>query len=115
MIPGQYLDEKSKIESEIQKLEMEVEALQARHRGPALEAIVKAMQEYDISPEDIAQAFRKVSKPAARRTTRIAPKYMNPASGQTWSGRGRTPRWMAEAEARGEPRERFLIESAAQS
>lgn len=114
MIPGQYLDEKSKIESEIQKLEKEVEALQARHRGPALDAIVKAMQEYDISPEDIAQAFRKGSKPA-RRSTRIAPKYMNPASGQTWSGRGRTPRWMAEAEARGEPRERFLIENAAQS
>ena len=28
-------------------------------------------------------------------TKPVAPKYRDPETGATWSGRGRTPRWMA--------------------
>jgi DNA-binding protein H-NS len=38
----------------------------------------------------------------------ITPKYRGP-SGETWSGRGRQPRWLAELEAAGHNREEFLI------
>ncbi|MCP1291803.1 MULTISPECIES: H-NS family nucleoid-associated regulatory protein [Chromobacterium] len=42
----------------------------------------------------------------------VTPKYQNPAMPhQTWSGRGRPPVWLVEAEARGEDRERFVIKS----
>jgi DNA-binding protein H-NS len=40
----------------------------------------------------------------------VTPKYRGP-SGETWSGRGRQPRWLAELEATGHNREEFLIES----
>jgi DNA-binding protein H-NS len=36
-------------------------------------------------------------------------KYRNPESGETWSGRGRTARWMAELEAKGHKREEFAV------
>jgi DNA-binding protein H-NS len=40
----------------------------------------------------------------------VTPKYQNPAMPhQTWSGRGRPPVWLVEAEARGEDREKFAI------
>ncbi len=112
MVINQYLDEKLKIESEIQKLEKEVRALQARHRGPALESIINAMQEYEITPEEVAQAFRKGSgKAKASRGASIPPKYRDPVSGRTWTGRGRTPRWMEAALAQGRSRDEFLIQA----
>jgi DNA-binding protein H-NS len=38
----------------------------------------------------------------------LTPKYRGP-SGETWSGRGRQPRWLAELEATGRDREEFRI------
>ena len=39
-----------------------------------------------------------------------APRYRNPADGgQTWTGRGRQPRWIAEALASGRSLEEFKI------
>ncbi len=43
-----------------------------------------------------------------RRVNPVAPKYRGP-NGQTWSGRGKTPVWMAEALERGAKKEDFLI------
>jgi DNA-binding protein H-NS len=38
------------------------------------------------------------------------PRYRNPAdSGQTWTGRGRQPRWIAEALASGRSLDEFKI------
>jgi DNA-binding protein H-NS len=39
-----------------------------------------------------------------------APKYRNPATGETWAGRGRPARWLTELEARGHKREEFAVE-----
>lgn len=111
MIPSDYLTEKEKIEKEIERLKADARALAERHRGPALESIVRAMQEYDISPEQVASAWRSATKSTRRGGARqtVAPKYRHPATGQTWSGRGRTPRWIADAEAQGRSRDEFLI------
>ncbi len=41
---------------------------------------------------------------------KVAPKYRNPANPQeTWSGRGKHPRWMAAQIAKGKKAEDFLI------
>ncbi|MGA1018470.1 MAG: H-NS family nucleoid-associated regulatory protein [Phycisphaerales bacterium] len=40
----------------------------------------------------------------------MAPKYRDPESGTTWSGRGRTPLWMVAAIEQGRTRDEFLIE-----
>lgn len=111
MIPGTYLSEKEKIEQEIQKLKEEARALQELHRGPALESIVKAMLEYDISIDDMSKAYREATGTSGRSAPRkrVPPKYRDPATGQTWSGRGRTPRWITAAEAQGQHRDNFLI------
>lgn len=39
----------------------------------------------------------------------VAPKYRDPFSGATWSGRGREPRWMAHLIRQGAKREDFRI------
>ena len=49
---------------------------------------------------------------AARKGTgaKVPPKYRNPANPeQTWTGRGKQPRWMAEEVSKGKKPEDFLI------
>lgn len=48
--------------------------------------------------------------PAGRKLGKVAPKYRNPANAkETWTGRGRQPRWMAALTAKGKKPEDFLI------
>ena len=118
-----YNTEKTRLEKEMAKLQKKIQTLQAKERKPKIAAIVRSMREYDISPEEIAAAFNR--KPAGRTpaaATRktgttskrvIAPKYRHPETKATWTGRGKAPRWITEAEAAGTPRDAFLIASAA--
>lgn len=51
--------------------------------------------------------------PGARKSTKgtkVAPKYRNPANpGETWSGRGKQPRWLAELTAAGRSLDEFRL------
>jgi DNA-binding protein H-NS len=40
----------------------------------------------------------------------VAPKYRDPSSGTTWSGRGKEPRWMTNLIKHGAKREDFRID-----
>lgn len=53
-----------------------------------------------------APAARKARKPLGK----VAAKYRNPANtGETWTGRGKQPRWLAAYTAQGKKLEDFLI------
>jgi len=40
---------------------------------------------------------------------KVAPKYRDPKTGETWSGRGATARWITAYEKSGKKRDQFLI------
>jgi DNA-binding protein H-NS len=50
----------------------------------------------------------KTAKSRAARTA-PTPKYRNPDTGETWSGRGRPAKWLTDHEAKGRKREEFAI------
>ncbi len=50
------------------------------------------MAEYGITPEDHGYHARPAHTP---RKSLSAPRYRDPTTGRTWSGRGRPPKWMA--------------------
>lgn len=114
-----YSVTKSRIEKEIIKLQKQMQTLQNKQRGPVITSIVRQMREYDISPDEIVAAFDKKSTRGAkavrvaRKSTApkriVAPKYRHPDTQATWTGRGKAPRWLTEAEAQGQSREAFLI------
>ena len=53
----------------------------------------------------------KASKSKGRSTGKVAPKYRNPANEkETWTGRGRQPRWVAAEITNGRKLEDFLIQ-----
>ena len=68
----------------------------------ALRHISQIMSFWEITAADIRQAPEPV-RPA------LPPKYRHPQTGETWSGRGKAPRWLAAEEAAGATRDSFLI------
>ena len=56
------------------------------------------------------RAPRKASATKGRKLGKVAPKYRNPARpSETWTGRGKQPRWLAAETAKGRMVEDFLI------
>jgi DNA-binding protein H-NS len=54
-------------------------------------------------------------RPARRSYPAVVPKYVNPAvPGETWSGRGKQPRWLAHALQTGHSLDEFKIERIGQ-
>jgi len=119
MTRDNYAALQSKIEKEINRLQKQAQALQAKRRNPVIASIIQSMREYNITPAELAAALNKKSAAstqknkngaAAKTTTRtVPPKYRNPESGETWTGRGKPPRWVSAAEAQGKSRDSFLI------
>lgn len=88
--------------SELVKLRGDVDkaisTLADRERRKAIEAAEKAAAEHGFSLAELTG----VSVSAKRSKAKSPAKYRNPADAtQTWSGRGRKPRWIIEAAAAG--------------
>ncbi|MGH8789337.1 MAG: H-NS family nucleoid-associated regulatory protein [Cupriavidus necator] len=90
-----------------QALDAQIEEARSTEIAGVLEQIRELMVRYSLSPEDVAP--RRRGRPAgtasvATEKAPLPPKYMDPKTGKTWSGRGRTPAWL------GKRPERFLIQ-----
>jgi DNA-binding protein H-NS len=73
------------------------------------EAIQKARElvaEFGLTVQDVFPAGRGASKSAGKTSSgnKVAAKYRDPATGQTWTGRGKAPKWID-----GQDRSKFLI------
>ena len=88
-----------------EKLEKQIEEAKAREYAEVLNEIKQKMSDYGISLAELGGTRAKTVKAASRPRAGVAPKYRDPDSGSTWSGRGKPPRWIA-----GQDREKFLIE-----
>ncbi|RZS86552.1 H-NS family nucleoid-associated regulatory protein [Pigmentiphaga kullae] len=105
------------LQSEIKKLQQKADSLRLKQRQPVVESILRSMEEYSISIDELKAALTqrgsrrkaRVNSVASKRANAVAAKYRNQETGETWTGRGKPPRWLAAVEASGVGRERFLI------
>jgi DNA-binding protein H-NS len=103
------------LKSEIAKLERQAETLRKNELKDVITKIRRAIDEYGLTAADLGfgAAGRKAGKAprkAARKSRGRAAKagvakYRHPATGQTWTGHGRPPAWIADAKNRDD----FLI------
>ena len=89
--------------AQLEKLHKEVAAAREKEIAQAIADIKQKVAEYDLTAEELG--FTTERKPARKTASTSDAKYRNPKTGETWSGRGRSPSWLA-----GKNRERFLIE-----
>lgn len=86
-------------------LEKQIEEAKAREYTAVLNEIKQKMVDYGITLAELGGGRGKYAKVAGRPRAGVAPKYQDPASGKTWSGRGKPPLWIA-----GQNRDKFLIQ-----
>jgi len=110
--------------AQITRLQHEAAILREREKKPLLVAIAQAIHHYEITLPELRSAVSS-SAPRGRAKSmhlgnakdathpltgrKVPAKFKNPKTGETWSGRGSTPKWLSEAEAGGAKRESFLI------
>jgi DNA-binding protein H-NS len=113
-----------KILGEIQRLQRMADKRRRKEVGTVIAEIRHKMADYGIKLEELGKALRKRAGASGgkkakavktRKKRRVAPKYRDPQTGATWSGRGLTPKWLAEKEKSGSKREQFLIEAPAKA
>jgi DNA-binding protein H-NS len=75
-------------------LSEQIEQARKRETSDAVARVRALMQEYQLSPNDIFPAGRKAR--AKGMGMKVSPKYRDPATGQTWTGRGKAPKWIAD-------------------
>ena len=115
------------IQSQIEKLQKQAGEIKAREFDKTVQEIVAKMQAFGITLKDLQPGKRrgakaKIKPPATAKgangkvkaktksATVVAAKYRGP-NGETWSGRGLTPRWLAALLAQGQTKEEFAVKS----
>ena len=73
------------------KLDKQIAQVQQEQRGTAIAQVKALMAENGLSVADLGR--RGVAK-GPRAGKKVAAKYRNKATGDTWSGRGLQPRWL---------------------
>lgn len=87
-----------------------LETLAERERDAALKAADEAARAYGFSLAELGVAPGKGKRKAKASGSQNPPKYRNPDNpSQTWSGLGRRPQWVKDAEAQGTPLEELAI------
>jgi DNA-binding protein H-NS len=93
--------------SQKQALERQIEQTQRAERANAIAKVRALMAEYGLSIADLG------AKPASRRGaskgSKVAAKYRDKATGDSWSGRGLQPKWLKAALASGRKLSEFAV------
>lgn len=88
-------------------LDREIEETQRQERSDAIAKVRALMSEYGLSVSDLATKGPAKSKSQAGR--KVAAKYRNAETGESWSGRGLQPKWLKAALASGRKLEDFAV------
>jgi len=87
-------------------LEQQINEAKRREMAVALAQVRELVAAFELTPQDVFPVGRAARAPGVTGVTgvKVAPKYRDPVSGQTWTGRGKPPRWIQNQE-----REQFAI------
>lgn len=87
-------------------LERQIAEARNNEIASAINQIRQLVADYGLTQLDVFPAGRGARTPS-KKSGSVAPKYRDPATGQTWTGRGKPPRWIA-----GHDRAKFEISAA---
>lgn len=90
------------LQAQIAKLQKQAEEARQNEIIGAIAEIKIKMQEYGITAADLEITGKR--KATTKTRAMVDAKYRDDSTGQTWTGRGREPKWIA-----GKDRNQFLI------
>lgn len=90
----------------LQQREALEQAIAQARRNEIASAVAKIRElvdEYGLTPQDVFPG-RGVKAVSVKPVSKVAAKYRDPQTGQTWTGRGKAPKWIE-----GQDRTPFII------
>ncbi len=80
--------------SQREALDRQIRDAQTSEKSEAIARVRKLMIEHGLTAADLVAPPKKNG---VRSGSKVAPKYRDPISGQTWTGRGLKPKWLSAA------------------
>jgi DNA-binding protein H-NS len=96
------------IQNQIEKLQQQAAEIRAQEFDKTVQEILAKMNAFGITLKDLDSVKGRTRKVAATGAKPAAAKFRGP-NGETWSGRGLTPRWLSALLADGRTKEEFAI------
>lgn len=97
------------IQKQIAVLQQQAEEIKAQEFNHAVADIKAKMTAFGITLADLQDGKGRARKVAATKAGHPAPiKYRGP-NGETWTGRGLMPRWLAALVAQGQSKDSFAV------
>lgn len=91
--------------SQIESLQSQVSQVRQHEVAEAIAKIRIIIDEYQLTANDIFPSSRGSKSSGKKAGGKVAAKYRDPLSGNTWSGRGLAPKWLA-----GKNKDDYLIQ-----
>ncbi|PXW98167.1 DNA-binding protein H-NS [Sphaerotilus hippei] len=106
----ELMAQKAALDEQTAQLEKQIaETLRAERTG-VINQIKTLMADHGVTLADLgAKAGKPVKAPAGDVTRKVAPKYRDPNTGETWSGRGLKPKWLSAALETGRTLDEFAV------
>lgn len=99
-------------EAKLNELRKQQEAERKGERTQAIAAARDLIKSHDLMPSELGFSGKGASKRTQTdKRNVVAPKYRDPVSGKTWTGRGKSPAWLSAQLADGHDKQEFLIQS----
>ena len=102
----------NEFEAKLNDLRKQQDSERKGERAEAVTAAKELIKNYDLTVSDLGLAGTGAIKRIAGDTRNVvAPKYQDPDSGKTWTGRGKSPAWLSAKMSAGQDKQEFLIKS----
>lgn len=83
-----------------EQLDRQIKEAIEREKAEGIAKVKALIEQYGLSASDVFSKRAGVKSAGGK----VAAKYKNPTTGETWTGRGKAPKWID-----GQDRSRFLI------
>lgn len=102
------LAKKAALEKQSADLDKQLQDARRAERAGVIAQVKSLMAEHGLTLADLGGKGGGKA-PSASAGRKVAPKYRNSATGETWTGRGLQPKWVQAAVASGKKLEDFAI------
>ena len=76
-----------------ESLDNQIDQARQHELADAVQRVRELIEEYNLTQADVFGNARK-GRSQSTAGRKVAPKYRNPQTNETWTGRGRQPRWI---------------------
>lgn len=86
-----------------EELDQKIDEARRSELNDAKAKVRQLIADFGLTQQDVFPSGR-AGRPSTTTGTKVAPKFRNPETGQTWTGRGKPPKWIQDQD-----REKFAI------